>query len=58
MGLWSFDVVCWWSWIKKLSNFPPGSSEMLESPGFSFQKSLAFIEAKAEKKDGEEDEAS
>jgi len=51
-------MVRWWSGIKKLSNFPPASSEMLESPGFSFQKSLAFIEAKAEKKDGKENEAS
>ena len=54
----SFNVVCWWSWIKKLSNFPPGSSEMLEPPSFAGEESLAFVEEKAEEKDGEEDEAS
>lgn len=51
-------MVCWWSWIKKLSNFPPGSSEVLESPGFSFEESLTFVKEKAEKKDGKENEAS
>lgn len=54
----SFQVMGWWSWIKKLSNFPPGSSEVLESPGFSFEESLAFVKEKAEEEDGEEDEVS
>lgn len=53
----SFQVMGWWSWIKKLSNFPPGSSEMLEPPGFSFEESLAFVEEKAEEEDGEENDA-
>ena len=54
----SFQVMGWWSWIKKLSNFPPASSEMLEPPGFSFEEGLALIEEKAEEEDGEEDEVS
>lgn len=48
----------WWSWIKKLSNFSPGSSEVLKPPGFAGEESLAFIKEKAEEEDGEEDEAS
>ena len=49
--------MCWWSGIKKLSNFPPASSEMLEPPSFAGEESLAFVEEKAEEEDGEENEA-
>lgn len=48
---------CWWSWIKKLSNFPPASSEMLEPPSFAGEESLTLVEEKAEEEDGEENEA-
>lgn len=54
----SFQVMCWWVGIKKLSNFSPGSGEMLESPGLAGEEGLAFVEEKAEEEDGEEDEVS
>lgn len=51
-------MVRWWSWIKEFTDFPPASSKVLEPPGFAGEESLAFVEEKAEKKDGKENEAS